>query len=863
MDTPPVRRLLLPLAMVVSLVSGTMEARSESILSAEIRPQPLAQALTAFARQTGLQIIYLSDLVTARRSKGARAGLSPVDALGQLLDGTGLAFELLNARTVKIFAVSVAPAPAATPVAGTTRTRAPSFRQREEIIVTGPRGAHGLGTAEDIRSAAASVSIVGGGGLEAQKLEQLSDYAAYLPGVNPVGFGAPGVGAVILRGITSFPETATGAFYLDDTPIGPNGPWANACCEVPDLMPYDLERLEVRRGPQGTHYGANSESGLIRYVFTEPNVSEFEARVGADGSAIRGASEAGASLRVMMNAPLVEDVLAMRVSAYDSYAPGYIDNAYSGAKDSNVVRQSGARFALLWYPAASVAVKVTAFWPRIDADSEAVTSSAGVTIVPDTGDANIVKATGSHGDLTEYHAFQAPFGKSIDYYAATVNWNPGSFEILSATAGSRTRSHSASDHTLFLGASFPEWSDGAVPAGLALFSRHIDFEKFTEELHIVSTAGRHIAWLLGGFYTHENATDEATEHAFDNSYQPIAAFAPAISISTRRSTYNEWAAFGELTWHFTDQIDLTGGIRFAHNDQQFTLDESSIFETAYVVGQSEEGIATWMIAGSYRFTSEVMLYGRVATGAQPGSPNGVVQLLNGEPVTSPQELPPTVGAETVTNYEVGLKSEFLDRAALLDLSVFYVNWNDIQLGTSFDDGSFGLANGGKATSQGVELTSSYAPLAGLRLGYSAAYTQSELTTVSPGAEYLLPGYQLADIPRWSMTLTTNYDWPLTDVWDAHVGGAWRWIDKRWDAIGVQSRSAGGGPTMEMPSYSVLDFNASIARGPLLLRAFCRNFTDTRANLHSFVQGDPANPPASVQARILQPRTIGVGFDYAF
>jgi outer membrane receptor protein involved in Fe transport len=82
---------------------------------------------------------------------------------------------------------------------------------------------------------------------------------------------------------------------------------------------------------------------------------------------------------------------------------------------------------------------------------------------------------------------------------------------------------------------------------------------------------------------------------------------------------------------------------------------------------------------------------------------------------------------------VGLKSEFLDRAALLDLSVFYVNWNDIQLGTSFDDGSFGLANGGEATSQGIELTSSYSPLAGLRLGYSAAYTQSELTTVSPGA----------------------------------------------------------------------------------------------------------------------------------
>jgi hypothetical protein len=113
----------------------------------------------------------------------------------------------------------------------------------------------------------------------------------------------------------------------------------------------------------------------------------------------------------MVNAPIVEDVLAVRVSAYDSYTPGYIDNAYTGASDTNAVRQTGERIALLWRPAASVAVKVTALWPRIDSDSEADVSSTGVAIVPDTDDANIVKASGSYGDLTEYHAFQATIHK--------------------------------------------------------------------------------------------------------------------------------------------------------------------------------------------------------------------------------------------------------------------------------------------------------------------------------------------------------------------------------------------------------------------------------------------------------------------
>ena len=140
----------------IQIARANTDARSESILSAEIGPQPLAEALTAFATQTGLQIFYVSHLVKARRSKGARPGLSPSDALTQLLDGTGLTFEFLNARTVKIFAVPVAAAPAAAPVA--TRSNwhtALSTRTTERIVVTASRsGSHDHGSlvpVEDVR----------------------------------------------------------------------------------------------------------------------------------------------------------------------------------------------------------------------------------------------------------------------------------------------------------------------------------------------------------------------------------------------------------------------------------------------------------------------------------------------------------------------------------------------------------------------------------------------------------------------------------------------------------------------------------------------------------------------------------------
>jgi len=832
--------------LVCSLFGGlfgasTQIARANTDLYAAIPALPLADALAELAHQTGLQFIYVSRIATNRTSHDARAGLTPSEALQSLLEGTGLGFQFLTRRTVRIVESTAPVAELSAAESSTTQVkyRAPWLIQPDEVLVTGSRGEHGLSAVEELRSIASSVSVVSGGSLAAQKLEQISDYTAYLPGVNATGLGNPGIVYLPLRGIPTYSGAATGAYYLDDAPVGPNGGWADACCEVLDLMPYDLVRLEVLRGPQATHYGANAELGVIRFVLAEPNISEFQAHVGADTSSIQGASEPGASLRGMVNVPIVKDVLAARLSAYDSYTPGFIDNAYSGAKDVNALRQSGQRVVVLWRPSASVAVKFTGLWNRRDADSEADISSRGVAIVLRTDDAYIVKAPGYYGDLSEYHAFLQPYTTDLDYYAASVNWNPGSLAIVSATAWSRTRNHLVADQTLFYGSSFPEWSDGAIPPGLVAWQHDTDVDKFTEELHVAGSMGRRIAWSLGGFYTHESAATRTAQYAFDNDYRPIEAFAPALSDSRVENTFDEWAAFGELTWHASEHVDLTGGLRFARDDQQFTVtDSGSVAEAGQATGQRQDPVVNWMIAASSRFAPEAMLYARVATGSQPHS-------------VAPEGEPAQVG-ETVTNYEVGLKSEFLNHDALFDLTAFYIDWNDIQ----------GLANGTSAMSQGVELTSSFAPLEGLTLGYNAAYTRSKLTTAGSG-ESVLPGYQLPDIPRWSMSLTANYDWALTDLWNAHTGGALRWIDKRWSFAGVTSRTANGLPSMELPAFWALDLNASIARGPLTLRAFVRNLTDTRGKLNAFVQGDAANPPASIEERILQPRSIGVGFEYAF
>jgi outer membrane receptor protein involved in Fe transport len=173
------------------------------------------------------------------------------------------------------------------------------------------------------------------------------------------------------------------------------------------------------------------------------------------------------------------------------------------------------------------------------------------------------------------------------------------------------------------------------------------------------------------------------------------------------------------------------------------------------------------------------------------------------------------------------------------------------------------ANAGRARSEGVELTSSYSPLQGLRLGYYATYTQCEFISVNRDASYVLTGYQLSNVPKWNASASADYDWTLTTLWHAHIGASFRWIDREGAGNGAVQTPAGY-PTVVLPSYAVLDLNSCIAKGPLSLRVYLRNLTDKRANLQSITLWDVlTSTPVQIASRPPQPRTLGLGFDYSF
>ena len=837
-------------------------ARAESPGTAAIAAQPVADALVEFSEQTGVQLVYLSGIVRTRMSNGAPAGLTAAEALAKILDGTGLGFEFINARTVRIFESApikptaqsgdVAPGPPPVKRHGTG-----PIARLYDIVVTGSREEIESRDRHDTQAVGGSVNVMGGEWLETRKLEQLTDYASYVPGMVVSGEGSPGQSTVILRGVSPEAQASTVGFYIDDTPVGASGAHGSTSNFPLDLMPYDLDRVEVLVGPQQTLYGAGSEAGLIRYVLKAPSTSSFDAQVGLDVSEINGAAGPGASVRGMLNAPIVDGSLGLRLSVYDSHMPGYIKNAYTGGTAVNGLVQYGGRAAALWSPAESLSVAFNAFWHRIDSKSDGVESFAGLTQVPSTLGINLLRASLFFGDLTENHAFEQPFKKALDYYALSVNWNAGSVTVTSATAWSRSHTHEERDDTQIVGPNFPGISGGAIPVGLARFDRDLGLEKFSQDLRIASATGRRIDWRLGAFYTHESSTDRQADYAFDNAYRPIAQFAPVFGYVLSPSTFNEWAVYGELTFRITGRLDLTTAARRSHNDQAgltivggatapsgFVALGTGFFESS-LARQHADTATPWMAALGYHAAPDVMLYGRIATGYEPGLSNaGIVG------------APPTVKAESLTSYEAGLKSEFLNRRFLLNVSAFYIAWSDVQVDVYVP--GFFTVDGGNATTRGVELATAYSTANGFRIGLNAARAQSVTTAVSTTSPFL-SGYPFAAVPTWTFAVTADYDHALSSTWHAHVGSAWRWFDHVWG-----QPVTSGGPNYVQPAYSVLDLNAAISNGKLKLKTFVRNITDKRAYQGSYMIFNTANATAvQIDYALVQPRTVGVGFDYAF
>jgi outer membrane receptor protein involved in Fe transport len=686
---------------------------------------------------------------------------------------------------------------------------------------------------EDIQQVPMSIGVIGEAELENLHATQLSDYAGYIPGFTVVNGGSPGQAMLGIRGVTPLSAGSTVATYIDETPLGTSSNYGGGSTDVLDLLPFDFQSVEVLRGPQGTLYGAVALGGVLRYVTKQPDLDQWSWRVGADGFTTEGASDAGFGGHFGFNGPIVPGQLGLSASFARQDSPGYIDNVRTGEKDQDSFSQQVAHVSLLWHANDALSVKLQAIQSRIDTDSSSAVALDPITLKP------------IYGDLKDDNYVPEPFKKEVNYYNATVNWDVGFADFVSATSYAENTQHSAVDASLVYGVVFPLF--GLPSPGISAVTYDLKLYKTTQEFRLTSKSDGPWEWLLGAFYTDENSKQNqaASAQFFDGSSIPHL---DPLAVIALPSTYKEYAFFGDLTYKFNSTFDVTGGIRSAHNDQTFSQISNGALlggVSTTVTGDSSQDVLTWSFSPRMHLTPDQMLYMRIATGYQPGGPN----------VALPG-VPPSVDASTLTNYEVGWKAMFDDNRLMVDVAAFDIEWDKIQVSANANGLAY-LANGGTARSSGIEFSTLYSPVAGLRLGLNGAYTDAKLTEDVPSLGGL-SGDRLPAVPKWAASATADWSFPVFTGWTGRVGGGIRYVGDTFS--GVEHAAS----TYPQESYSVVDLNADISNDRWTVRLYVKNLTDERVFTNLTALPNAATGEImQVKGVPLQPRTIGIGFDAKF
>ena len=695
-----------------------------------------------------------------------------------------------------------------------------------EVVVTAQK------REENVLDVPVSISVVGGEQLVDQGAASLADYAGYVPGMQVASGGSPGQATITLRGVAPLTGAQTVGFYLDDAPIGSSSIYNRAGSFALDLLPYDIQRVEVLRGPQGTLYGASSIGGLLKYVTVAPSTSTLSVRGGVELFGIDGAGDIGWAANAMVNAPLVADKIGVSGSFSFRKTPGWVNSVNNAAlTDQNGFEQMGGRVAVLLQPSEALTVRLSGIWQSAESDGN------GVYAADLTG-----RRLGDGSSFNNYVA--EPFTTDLEFYSGTLDYDFGGVTATSVTSWSRRTAVQNQDASYAFGVLFPLLTGGAVDPGITPFEIQLGLDKFTQEVRLASASGGSFEWLIGGFYTHEDSSNAQLVRSFDMAGAPIAGLDPLATIALP-ATYKEYAIFGNATMRFSDRLHLTGGLRWARNDQTFRqVSSGAIVPAADDPGESSESVLTYSVSPQFHINDSAMLYARVASGYRPGGPNVIVP-----------NVPPSVESDSLTNYEIGFKAELADRMVTIDVAAFYMDWQDIQVTRAFG-GVSGQANGGEAVSQGFEGSILLRPTRGLTLAFTGSYTDAHLSEDVPEISGV-KGDRLPAVPEFSGAVRVDYSFDLGGM-KGDVGAGLRHASSRLSLVESDPQALSARP------YTAIDLNAALTiNANWTLRAYARNLFNNQGEQGRSLLTDGLGQPSFIAITPIQPRTIGAAIDLSF
>jgi len=668
-----------------------------------------------------------------------------------------------SVRTVRLLALGVAAMP--------TMVHAQAAAERDgampEIVVTAQK------RVERIQDVPLSITALTTDALEKRGYARMGDYLLAQPSVVIQDRGA-GRNVVIMRGIAA-PGSAgnpTVAFYIGETPVtnglgfGANG--------FPDLRTFDVERVEVLRGPQGTLYGAGSMGGTVKVVPAEAVIGKWQIR----GEGSLATTEHGGishSVAGAVNMP-VGDMLAARLTAYHYRDGGFIDNRFAGSPDpdSPVEALGGAS----WTDVGVSAFGVPSRDDKNANSTEIKGGRAGITFRPNDQFKLVVgalyqKATAdglpenlpSAGDYVQSRLTQERLNDSFHLYNATATIDLDSFTFTSATAYLTRHQLQSRDVSAY-------FIDGPV-----VLPDDNTSKSFSQEFRIATNPHKPLSMLVGGFFLHSssNVLQDAQWLGTAQSLSEYVAVLTGTLLGPddvfyrfeERNKAEQLAAFGEISFKPVKTVRLSAGLRVANFDRStsgFATGALNGGTDSYIIKASET-VKTPNFQIEFKPDRNSLYYARAAKGFRLGGPNSPLPSTCAADLANLglAEAPGEVKSDTLWNYEAGIKRTFAGGRASFNASAFYIDWKNIQTGFVLPNCGFSFSgNAGSATSKGVEVEFTLRPLNSVTINASGSFTDAKLESDSPpgngvGGE---KGDRLPGIPRWSVQAGVQYDFAL-------------------------------------------------------------------------------------------------------
>jgi iron complex outermembrane recepter protein len=698
-----------------------------------------------------------------------------------------------------------------------------------EVIVTATR------RSESIQNVPSSITALTSNTLDQIKARDLNDFAGFVPGLSFASTG-PSTNLLVIRGITTGSQlsSATGV-YLDDIPLGAstsNGVGYQSL----NINAFDLNRIEVLNGPQGTLYGATSLGGTIRYIPNAPDLKSFGLEAGVEVSSTEH-GHINHAYTGMVNLPIA-DIAAIRIDGYQVYDSGYAKDPVYGRDNQGWARSEGGRFALLLQPTDDLDIQLRASTQHIPSESADVGFRDPKTHEP------------TYGTYDQAYPTFQPSNYSLTLYSAAINYNTPWAKFSSITGLQTNNGTSYTDNSLTYDAALAAFGAAGDPWSLYV---NTTTKKFTQEFRVASQENTVFQWLAGAFLSNEKTSE--TVDLFDNANPGGTFFGLSPFTSFLPSTYREYAAYADANIFFTKQLELGLGVRYSRQKQAYEETVSGLLATGSAavltppVATSDQSVMTYLINPKFHITDDVMVYARAASGFRPGGPNFVLSPGLGNPTYAPDRL---------WSYELGEKATFLDKRATLNFDVYDILWKDIQVTVNVG-GVNQLENAGTARVTGAEMAFDYRILPALTLCGSAAYTDARLTSTPAVIDVTTPGVRLPLSPRFNFALIGTYDVDLPGGYSGAVNVTDRWIGEREAGFGTPISQQ-----YTLASYNITDLNFSV-RSPNHLEygLFLRNVFDKAGEVSANIIPLQYNPAAPVQVFLAQPRTVGLSINYKY